>query len=120
MSNVTPPRSVLIIVTRRIGDVLLATPLMRSVKQAWPDAALDVLVFEGTEGVIEAIPDIRRIAFAPNQAPSAAEWPWVLVVLLDDMAAVQRYTEHPAHVDVVQRVLAPIRSGRVAVDFAVG
>ena len=72
------------------------------------------------EGLAGRIPDIRRIAFAPNQAPSAAEWPWVLVVLLDDMAAVQRYSEHPAHVDVVQRVLAPIRSGRVAVDFAVG
>ena len=52
----TPPRSVLIIVTRRIGDVLLATPLMRSVKRAWPDTVLDVLVFEGTQGVIAANP----------------------------------------------------------------
>ena len=41
MGDGTPPRSVLIIVTRRIGDVLLATPLVRSVKRAWPQAALD-------------------------------------------------------------------------------
>jgi len=63
----TPPRSVLIIVTRRIGDVLLATPLMRSVKRAWPQTALDVLVFEGTQGVITANPDLRRVLTVPER-----------------------------------------------------
>ena len=63
----SPPRSVLIIATRRIGDVLLATPLMRSIKHAWPDAALDVLVFEGTQGVIAANPDIRRVLAVPER-----------------------------------------------------
>jgi heptosyltransferase-3 len=61
------PREVLVIVTRRIGDVLLATPLMRSVKLAWPEAALDVLVFEGTEGVIAANTDVRRIIAVPER-----------------------------------------------------
>lgn len=61
VSGTSPPRSILIIVTRRIGDVLLATPLMRSVKRAWPDAVLDVLVFEGTQGVIAANIDIRHV-----------------------------------------------------------
>jgi heptosyltransferase-3 len=63
----TPPKSVLIIVTRRIGDVLLATPLMRSVKRAWPDAALDVLVFDGTQGAIAANPDVRRVLAVPER-----------------------------------------------------
>lgn len=57
----TPPRNVLVVVTRRIGDVLLATPLIRAVKRAWPQTAVDALVFEGTQGVIAANPDIRRI-----------------------------------------------------------
>ena len=61
------PREVLVIVTRRIGDVLLATPLIRSIKQAWPEAALDVLVFEGTEGVIIANSDVRRIITVPER-----------------------------------------------------
>jgi len=61
------PRSVLIVVTRRIGDVLLATPLLRSVKRAWPDSALDVLVFEGTQGTIAAHPDVRRILSIPER-----------------------------------------------------
>ena len=56
-----PPRSVLVVVTRRIGDVLLATPLIRSLKRAWPDTALDILVFDGTQQAIAANPDVRRI-----------------------------------------------------------
>lgn len=57
----TPPRSVLVIVTRRIGDVLLATPLVRSLKRAWPHCAVDMLVFEGTQGIVAANPDLRRV-----------------------------------------------------------
>ena len=57
----TAPRSVLIVVTRRIGDVLLATPLIRSLKQAWSQCAVDVLVFSSTEGVIAANRDVRRV-----------------------------------------------------------
>jgi heptosyltransferase-3 len=61
------PRDVLIIVTRRIGDVLLATPLIRSLKAAWPDTAIDALVFAGTEDIIAANPDLRRILTIPER-----------------------------------------------------
>ena len=33
-------RSVLVVCTRRIGDVLLATPVVRSLKRAYPEACL--------------------------------------------------------------------------------
>src|SRR4051812_35684716 len=55
------PARVLVVVTRRIGDVLLTTPLIRSLKRAWPRAAIDVLVFAGTEGILAANPDVNRI-----------------------------------------------------------
>ena len=55
------PASVLVVVTRRRGDVLLASPLIRSLKAAWPQAGIDVLVFAGTQGVLEANPDVRRV-----------------------------------------------------------
>jgi heptosyltransferase-3 len=61
------PRSVLVVVTRRIGDVLLATPLMRSLKLAWPQTAVDALVFRGTEGVLAANPDLRRTLTVPER-----------------------------------------------------
>jgi len=55
------PRSILVISLRFMGDVLLTTPLMRSLRAACPLAAIDALVFEGTEGVLEGNPDLRRV-----------------------------------------------------------
>lgn len=67
-------------------------------------------------GMQGRIPEIREVRWGPNLAPSAAEYPWVLVVLLDDMGAVARYTEHPVHQEVVARHLAPVREARLALD----
>jgi lipopolysaccharide heptosyltransferase III len=60
-AKLKPPRRVLIVVTRRIGDVLLATPVVRSLKRAWPQCEIDMLVFAGTEGFVAANPDVRRV-----------------------------------------------------------
>jgi heptosyltransferase III len=61
---IPPPRNVLVVVTRRIGDVLLATPVIRSIKQAWPRTDIDVLVFDGTQGVLAGNSDICRVRVA--------------------------------------------------------
>ncbi|HEX5635286.1 MAG TPA: Dabb family protein [Gemmatimonadales bacterium] len=78
------------------------------------DAARDAL-----QGLAGRVPEVRRIAFGPNQAPGSEEWPWVLVVVVDDMAAVQRYLDHPAHQDAVKHAIVPIRAARLAVDVEV-
>jgi heptosyltransferase-3 len=62
-----PPGEVLIVVTRRIGDVLLATPLIRSLRLAWPQTAVDVLVFESTQGALTANTDVRRVLTVPER-----------------------------------------------------
>ena len=64
-SGSTAPQRILVIVTRRIGDVLLATPLIRSLKQAWPSARIDALVFAGTEGVLFGNTDIDQVHTVP-------------------------------------------------------
>ena len=63
---------VLVVVLRRLGDVLLATPLMRSVKQAFPAASIDALVFAGTEGILAGNPDLHGVITIP-QSPSVGE-----------------------------------------------
>lgn len=55
------PRRILVVVTLRIGDVLVATPVIRSLKQAWPEAEIDALVFEHTEGVLLPNPDLHQV-----------------------------------------------------------
>jgi heptosyltransferase-3 len=62
-------RSALIVCTRRIGDVLLATPVVRSLKAAAPDLSVDMLVFEGTQDIVSAYRDVRRIWTIPERPP---------------------------------------------------
>jgi predicted lipopolysaccharide heptosyltransferase III len=66
------PRTVLVICPRRIGDVLLVTPLVRSLKAQWPEANIDMLVLRGTEGVLEHNPDLRRVMVEAPRAPLRA------------------------------------------------
>ncbi len=67
-SSARPPKTILVVATRRIGDVLLTTPLVRSLKARWPDAQIDMLVFRGTEGVLEHNPDVRRVIVVAQRA----------------------------------------------------
>ena len=53
--------SALVVCTRRIGDVLLATPIIRSLRTALPDLVIDMLVFEGTQDVLSGNRDLRRV-----------------------------------------------------------
>jgi len=66
------PARILVIALRRLGDVLLTTPLIRSLKRAWPEAAIDALVFEGTQGILAGNPDLADVVAMPAR-PSAGE-----------------------------------------------
>ncbi len=68
-----PPRpKILVVALRRLGDVLLTTPLIRSLRRAWPDATIDALVFEDTAGILAGNPDLDEIVTMPAR-PSAAQ-----------------------------------------------
>ncbi len=62
-----PPRRVLVIVTRRIGDVLMATPVLRSLRKAWPEAVIDALVFSSTASVLASNADVNAIHTIPER-----------------------------------------------------
>ena len=61
---------VLVVTMRRLGDVLLTTPLLRALRQGIPGARIDMLVFSGTEGILAGNPDIERVIAVPER-PSA-------------------------------------------------
>src|SRR5262245_66392624 len=65
------PSRILIISLRRIGDLLLTTPVIRSVRRAWPEARIDVLVFDGTAGIVAGNPDVDRILTLPPRSTAA-------------------------------------------------
>jgi len=61
-----PQRSRILVVTlRRLGDALFATPLIASLRRAYPRAIIDVLLFEDAAGVLAGNPDISRIITMP-------------------------------------------------------
>jgi len=66
------PSRILVISLRRIGDLLLTTPLIRSLRRTWPDSDIDVLVFVNTAGILAGNPDISRVITMP-QRPTLAE-----------------------------------------------
>jgi heptosyltransferase-3 len=63
------PRQILVTSPQRLGDVLLTTALVHSLKQAWPEAQIDVLVLRGTEGVLAGNPDIRKVLTQVQRLP---------------------------------------------------
>jgi heptosyltransferase III len=61
------PEKILVVATQRIGDVLLTTPLIRSLRRAWPQAQIDALVFESTKGILAANPDLHEVITTTEQ-----------------------------------------------------
>ncbi len=65
---------VLVVVLRRIGDVLLTTPLIRTLRRGLVDPKIDVLAFRGTEGILTGNPDINSIVTLPQRPSTREVW----------------------------------------------
>jgi heptosyltransferase III len=74
MSRIDLPAKprILIVALRRLGDVLLTTPLIRSLRRAWPYAKIDALVFADTVGVLNGNSDLDGVVAMPAQ-PTATQ-----------------------------------------------
>jgi heptosyltransferase-3 len=71
MTPIAPPRRVLLVSLRYLGDGLLSTPLARALRRRWPECAVDMLVFAGTEGMFEGNPDISQVIAVAESASAA-------------------------------------------------
>jgi heptosyltransferase-3 len=60
-------RRFLVIAGSGIGNILLATPVIRSLRAGYPGAAIDVLVPQGRGGILAGNPDVRQIVEVPRR-----------------------------------------------------
>ncbi|MFA7061413.1 MAG: glycosyltransferase family 9 protein [Pedobacter sp.] len=58
------PKKILIINIRLIGDVILTTPLIGLLKDAYPQASIDLLVNRGTGEFLEKDPRVRDVLYS--------------------------------------------------------
>jgi len=56
-----PTKKILVTKFKHIGDVLLMTPLLRTLKEAYPGGKIIVAVNKGTEAVLKHNPDIDKL-----------------------------------------------------------
>jgi heptosyltransferase-3 len=63
---------ILVVALRRLGDVLLTTPLIRSLRRTYADARIEILVFADTAAILSGNPDIDGVIESPAR-PSFAE-----------------------------------------------
>ena len=66
-------------------------------------------IVANTEDVLSRCPDVRSVsAAAAADARSRREWDFVILVQLDDLAAVERYRDDPIHRKYVDVFLKPM------------
>lgn len=103
--------SILVIVTRQLGDVLLTTPLVRAARRRWPQAHIDVLGFSGTLGLLRGNPDVRELIEVPPGSGWRQSWPLIKRLWKRyDLALIAQYTDR-AH--LYGWVAARTRAGHV-------
>ena len=73
---------ILITKFKSLGDVILLTPLIGNLRQAYPNAAIDVLVKSGTEGVLKNNPNLNNVMLLKNKSTGISKFLSHLVVFL--------------------------------------
>jgi heptosyltransferase-3 len=67
------PKTILIVNIRLIGDVILTTPLIGLLKDAYPEAAIDLLVNRGTGEFLEKDLRVRNVIYSCGNDSAAGQ-----------------------------------------------
>ena len=106
---IKPPKKILLIVNQQIGDVLLSTPLLRAMRIAWPQAVIDVLVYENTAGILAGNPDCNGIITVVHRPNLSGYWQLLKKILRRYDLAVSTQGNDRAHQYMF--FAAPLRFG---------
>jgi heptosyltransferase III len=107
-------KRVLVIATRQIGDVLLTTPLIRAVRERWPQASIDVLGFANTLGMLRGNPHVNDLI----ESPPRLGWRgfWLLAHRLWRRYDLALVTQPGDRAHLMGWFAAPVRSGILPED----
>ncbi len=73
---------------------------------------------EELEALTQKIPQLIEMKVAANVNPQEADG-FILEAIVNDFDDLNIYAQHPAHVAVVQRLIAPYKESRSCIDFEV-
>ncbi|MDW8847880.1 putative lipopolysaccharide heptosyltransferase III [Erwinia sp. MMLR14_017] len=68
------PKNILLIKLRHHGDMLLTTPVIHALRQHYPQASIDVLLYKETRPMLQAHPDVRHIHFIDRGWKKEGVW----------------------------------------------
>lgn len=74
MLAIRPPRRILCIKLKHIGDVLLMTPAIRALREAWRESAIGALVPRGTEAILKGNPDLDAVLVLDRDTGVVGSW----------------------------------------------
>jgi len=78
MASLTPanisPKNILLIKLRHHGDMLLTTPAINALRQRYPQASIDVLLYQETRPMLEAHPAIRHLHVIDRKWKQEGTW----------------------------------------------
>jgi heptosyltransferase-3 len=113
--DLSPRPRVLVVALRRLGDVLFATPLIASIRCAFPQARIDALVFADTAGMLAGNPDLDRIVTMPPARGAMASLALALRLFKRyDLAVSTQSGDRPTFFALLagRRHVGPIDGGR--------
>lgn len=102
--------NILIIKLRHIGDVLLATPVIRGLRDAYPGARLTMLVNRGTEGILAHNPDLNEV-LCLDKGSWQTQWAFVQMLRARGFDAVIDLTDGDRSAIISVATRSPVRIG---------
>lgn len=89
--------------------------LFRWVEGTTPDQVKAVV--DALEALPAQIPTIRSYAVGPDLGLGEGRWDFAVVASFEDARGYHGYVDHPAHREVADNVIAPIRAERAHVQI---
>jgi len=104
-----PPERILVIMLRRIGDVVLTTPAVRALRKAFPEAQIDFLTEPPCHELLAGVHEISNILVYRKSWFNYLYWFWRLRFRRYDW--VVDYMGNPRSAMLTAATRAPLRAG---------